>query len=139
MITVKNRNSRPASMLFDPFFFGGHPSTRPQPKKSLSAKILTNIIRTENGFDIELAAPGFQKDDLHIDVEKNQLKITFTKKEAAEKITYVKQEFAVGTFSKTFNLPSNIDVEKISASYDLGILKVSLENAEKIVKTINVQ
>lgn len=136
MITVRNRKQRPSTFLFDPFFMGGHPAQKAE--ATLKPRIFTNILKSVDGFVIELAAPGFQKDDFNIDVDQNKLKVSFSKDASDEKVKYAKQEFVIGDFTKSFNLPSDIDTEKITASYDLGVLKINLVRAPKITKKIMI-
>ncbi|MDA9773746.1 Hsp20/alpha crystallin family protein [Saprospiraceae bacterium] len=136
MITVRNRKPRPSAFLFDPFFMGGHPAQKSEP--ILKPRIFTNILKSEDGFVIELAAPGFQKDDFNIDVDQNKLKVSFSKDTANEKVKYAKQEFVIGDFTKSFNLPNDIETEKITASYDLGVLKINLVRTPKITKKIAI-
>ncbi len=139
MITIRNRKHKPSSFLFDPFFLNGTSAPINYRRPELKPKIFTNILKTEDGFKIELAVPGFQKDDFTIDIEDNQLKVGLEMKETDEKIKYTKQEFVTGSFSKSFHLPKNIDVDKISAQYDLGILSISLVKKAQITKKIDIQ
>jgi len=139
MITVRNRNRRPSSFLFDPFFYGSHPVKTNHQVGELKPKANANIIRTENGFDIEVAAPGFSKEEFNITIDNNKLKIAFEKEPNKEKVDYAKQEFVIGSFTKSFELPKDIDQEKITAQYELGVLTIHLERAPKITKKINIQ
>ena len=139
MITIRNRNHRPSSFLFDPFFLNGTMAPKTYIKPELKTRIFTNIVKTEDGFSIELAAPGFQKEDFHIDIEDNKLKVSFEQKESNDSIKYTKQEFVTGSFSKSFRLPKHIDLDKITASYELGVLKISLVQAPQITKKIDIQ
>lgn len=140
MIPVKNRKSQ-SSLFFDPFFMG--PNTKmvnPEVlRKSIHTKIYSNILETENGFEIELAAPGFNKKDLTIGLEKNKLKIALKKDVKGEdEIKYVRQEFNFNSFTKIFNVPNDINIDKIEASYELGVLKITLPKLAPIIKKIAV-
>lgn len=138
MITIRNKNHRPSSFLFDPFFLNGTMAPKTFTKPELKPRIFTNIIKTEDGFSIELAAPGFQKEDFNIDIDNDLLKVSFDKKENEETPKYTKQEFVTGAFSKSFNLPKNIDLDKITATYELGVLKISLVKTPQITKKIDI-
>ena len=63
-------------------------------------------------------------------------------KEAPKK-NYTRREFNYQSFTRSFTLPSDIvDVERIEAKYDNGILKLAVpkrENAKKEVKTIEIK
>ncbi|MGI9159690.1 MAG: Hsp20/alpha crystallin family protein [Saprospiraceae bacterium] len=88
-----------------------------------------NVAQTAQGFEIEVAAPGFQREDFHIHLEADVLTIS-AKKQATDaadaSARYSRREFAVASFERAFRLPDNIDPETITASYQQGILRVTL-------------
>ena len=140
MITLRNKPSRNTLSLFDPFFIGPQSMNQVTYHRRSEAKVLTNILQTESGFEIELAAPGFEKEDFKIDVKDQKLTISLSKENVHEGGAQInKQEIFNSPFNKTFVLPQDIDVEKISATYELGILRISLVKEEKIIKNINIQ
>lgn len=104
-----------------------------------------NIIETDKTFEIELAAPGFSKNDFKITVENNVLRISSDVSKAKEKeekkMECLRQEFAFGKFTRSFSLPNSIDTEKISADYKDGILHVILPKREELTisKQIAIQ
>ena len=104
-----------------------------------------NIIETDKTFEIELAAPGFSKNDFKITVENNVLRISSDVSKAKEKeekkMECLRQEFAFGKFTRSFSLPNSIDTEKISADYKDGILHVILPKREELTisKQITIQ
>lgn len=86
-----------------------------------------NIIERKDDFMIELAAPGFKKDDFEIDLDNNVLTISSEKEEKDEEVEenkYTKREFSFCSFKRAFTLPDTADVEKIDANYKDGILNV---------------
>lgn len=102
------------------------------PKAALNNPAV-NIIEAKDEFFIELAVPGFDKEDFKIDLQNNVLTIG-TKKEHSLKDSdkrYSKREFVFGPFEKTFVLPKSIDGEKIEASYKNGILEISIPKREE--------
>lgn len=92
-----------------------------------------NIAESENGFDIELAAPGLKKEDFKINLDKNLLTVSaeVKKEETAEAKKYNKKEFSFSSFSRTFTLPETVDYTKIEASYTDGILKLTVAKKEE--------
>lgn len=97
-----------------------------------------NIIENENGYDIEVAAPGMAKEDFKLSIDKNgDLVIKMERKseenEKDKKGHYLRREFAYSTFQQTLLLPENADKENISAQMDNGVLSV---NIPKITKSI---
>lgn len=87
-----------------------------------------NVIENEKDFAIELAAPGFNKNDFKVVVENGVLNISAEQKEEKEDKTrnYTRREFSYSSFSRSFSLPENANEENISAKYDDGVLKLVL-------------
>lgn len=95
-----------------------------------------NVSEEKDKFNIELSAPGFNKEDFKLEVEKGVLSISGkhqTAKETAEK-NYTRKEFNYGSFQRSFTLPENVNEENITAKYENGILKVELNKKEKEVE-----
>lgn len=95
-----------------------------------------NIMENEKNFMIEVAAPGFRKEDFHIDVEDKVLMIkgekTEEKKEKEE--NYTKREFSYSSFQRSFTLPEFVNADKIEGKYEDGILKIMLPKMEEARK-----
>ncbi|MBN1950517.1 MAG: Hsp20/alpha crystallin family protein [Bacteroidales bacterium] len=91
-----------------------------------------NVEETEKEFRIEVAAPGYEKDDLRISVEERVLTISSERKpeENEETETYIRREFRNRPFSRSFNLPEEVNTDKISAKHKNGVLSVYLPKAE---------
>ena len=92
-----------------------------------------NVLEGTEGYKIEVAAPGLQKSDFKLNLEKNQLTISAQKEQKEEEVTekYTRQEFKYNSFQRTFTLPNSVDGEKIVASYANGILSVTLPKREE--------
>jgi len=75
---------------------------------------------------IKAELPGFKKEDLDIDIDKNYMTINAKKEEEkeVEENSYKKTEFRYGEFSRTVYFPEEIDVEKTEAKLENGILHV---------------
>jgi HSP20 family protein len=91
-----------------------------------------NVIENGKDFRIELAAPGLEKKDFKIEVENNYLTISAEKKEEKreEKENYRRREFSYSGFSRSFLLPDSVLADKIDATYQDGILKLSVPKKE---------
>lgn len=91
-----------------------------------------NIRETNTEFDIEFAAPGYEKKDFNIKVEGNVLTISAEKKNEAsdENKRYTRKEFAYTSFSRAFNLPESANSDKVDARYTDGILKLVIPKKE---------
>ena len=102
-----------------------------------------NVIRVgEDLFILEFALAGFDKEDVSITVENNQLKVSGQRSEVEEdkSVTFLHKGIAARKFSTVFNLPEYMEVE--SAVFSNGILELTLEKnipEEKKPKTIEIQ
>ena len=88
-----------------------------------------NIKENDENFEIEVAAPGFDKEDFEIVYENGTIRISVEHKEEIEEKedTFTKREFNYQSFTRSFTLPENVNEdEKIEATYNHGILKLVL-------------
>ncbi|MBO4340673.1 MAG: Hsp20/alpha crystallin family protein [Bacteroidales bacterium] len=98
-----------------------------------------NVIETEKEYEVELAAPGLDKEDfkVHVD-EENNLHIEMEKKaenkEQKHHGRYLRREFSYEKFQQTLLLPDDVDAEKIEAKVEKGVLNVHLPKLEKVEK-----
>lgn len=103
-----------------------------------------NIIENEKNLEFEMAAPGLEKDNFSILIEKNQLIIRSEKtlEKTAPLRIYVRREFSYLSFQRVFNLPEHINENQIQASYQNGILTITIDKLvgvpTKRVRKINV-
>ncbi|MBP8946786.1 MAG: Hsp20/alpha crystallin family protein [Bacteroidales bacterium] len=104
-----------------------------------------NVSEDENKFQIEVAAPGFNKDDFKVSLDNDVLTIQSEKTEEKEEKDkrYRRREFNYQSFSRSFIVPDYIDKEKIEAEYKDGILYLNLpkmkERIEKKGKDIKIK
>jgi len=77
-------------------------------------------------FDIRAELPGVKKEDLDIDVEDNYLRINAKKidERSEEENSYRHSEFSYGEFSRTIQLPEEIDINKTEAKLEHGVLRI---------------
>jgi HSP20 family protein len=82
---------------------------------------------------IHAELPGMKKEDLDVRVENNVLTLRGKKerKEEAKEEGYFRAERAYGSFSRSFSLPSTVEVSKIAAEYKDGVLTLRLPKAEE--------
>jgi len=99
-----------------------------------------NVKETETGYFLEVFAPGVRKEDLKLNINDKTLTISFEQKEEekqeAEK--WIRSEFKVRSFKRSFTLGDKIDTDKISASFENGILILSLPKREAAIVTNKV-
>jgi HSP20 family protein len=98
-----------------------------------------NIVEHEKSYEIQLLAPGLSKADFKVSVEKNLLTISYqkTETESETKPKYVRKEYHFNSFSRTFTLNETLDADQIDATYENGILHVSIPRTE--VKEVEVK
>ena len=82
---------------------------------------------------IQAELPGMKKEDIDVRVENNVLTLRGKKerKEEVKEDGFFRSERMYGTFSRSFSLPSTVDVSKIAADYKDGVLTLTLPKAEE--------
>jgi len=105
-----------------------------------------NIKESDDDFEVEVAAPGFARDDFKIELNRELLTISSEKEinnEIKEGQQFTQREFSYQSFSRQFSLPNTVDSEKITAKYDNGILKVVIPKKEEarrlLARTIEIK
>ena len=94
-----------------------------------------NIRENDDEFMIEVAAPGMKKEQIKVDYDNGRLTISSERKEDKndKKDTYSRREFSYMSFQRSFTIAENlVDGEKIKATYNDGILHISLPKREEI-------
>ena len=91
-----------------------------------------NIKETEDHYEIELAAPGFDKEDFEVTIDNGYLNISAKKSEEAEEKEeeFTRREFSYKEFERSLLLPENVAEEEILAKYKNGILRFNLVKKE---------
>jgi HSP20 family protein len=93
-----------------------------------------NIKENADEYKVEVAAPGFDKNDFKLQLDHDLLTISSEKKvetETKDDERFTKREFSYQSFSRSFTLPQTADGDRIQASYDNGILNVSIPKKEE--------
>ena len=94
-----------------------------------------NVVKTDTGYGIELAAPGFRRDEFELSVDEGRLPIamnTEDSKEYEDKLQH--REYRFASFKRSFSLPENTNIDGIAARYEAGILYVDVPVEEKGVQ-----
>ncbi len=100
-----------------------------------------NVVEHQDGFRIEVAAPGLKKEDFKLNLNHNNLSISAyqeTQKEeqdnnhrSSDREKYTRREFSYSSFQRTFTLPTSVDADRIQATYTDGILKIEIPKREE--------
>jgi HSP20 family protein len=118
--------------------------TEPNGKEKLTAGNFVppvDVYEDEQNLVLKLEVPGVNEADINVSVENDTLTIQgerkFEKEEKEENFHRIERRY--GSFVRTFKLPNTVDAEKVEASYDKGILKVTLaKRAEAKPRQIKV-
>lgn len=123
-------NPRFVNRVFDEFIQTANPARTPQQRSYVPA---VNVQETEDNYQLEVVAPGFDKADIKVEVNDGVLLITGEHKTETkdEKDNYTRREFHFANFSRRFTLPETADDAQISATYTNGILNLVLPKKEE--------
>ena len=94
-----------------------------------------NISEDNDNMVLEVAAPGMEKQDFNISIDKDQLIIAAKKESQSEEKEagkWTRREFNYASFRRSFHLGDVIDADKIDANYENGILKLVLPKKEEV-------
>ena len=103
-----------------------------------------NVIENEKEYDVELAAPGLDKEDFKVHVDEEGLLHIEMEKKAENKEEkkhgrYLRREFSYEKFQQTLMLPDDVECDKIEAKVEKGVLTVRLPKKELIQKPASVK
>ncbi len=103
-----------------------------QPVNSHDFPAMNVWTKADSGQVITAEIPGMDIDDLDIKVAGETLTISGSRPSPEENddIKYHRQERGYGSFTRTIQLPFPIDVDKVEANYEKGVLKIWLPRAE---------
>ena len=92
-----------------------------------------NTREGEFAYHVEVDLPGMKKEDINIEIKENTLVISGERKIKKElkEGDYYKIESSFGSFSRSFSLPENADVENIHAQSEDGVLEVVIPKLEE--------
>jgi HSP20 family protein len=98
--------------------------------RNLSARSMqraaVNIYKTDNSYELLVFAPGRIKDHFHLDINGNELTVSYTPPEGFPRPEWILREYSRGGFKRTFTLNESLDTQNIAAKYADGVLQVSL-------------
>ena len=102
--------------------------------RNVTNPFATDVIDNGDAFELNAELPGFKKEDINLSIENDCLTISAERKlNKEEKVpNFIKRERFYGSYSRSFDL-TGIDVDKISAAYVDGVLKLTLpKEAEEV-------
>lgn len=129
MPNIIKRNSNLS--FFDDFFDGFF-----TPNKRNQSCMKTDILENDEGYELHIDVPGFNKEDIKITLDNGYLtieaKVELDSKD--EKTHYLKRERFVGSSARSFYVGEGIAEEDIQANYDKGMLKLNIPKEGTNVK-----
>jgi HSP20 family protein len=96
-----------------------------------------NVKEDKDNFEIELAVPGFSKEDIEVSLEEDLLHVFAqkSKENVEDEKDYVRKEFSYDMFDRKLKLPQTINhTKKVKANYKDGILKLRLAKTDEVKK-----
>ena len=96
-----------------------------------------NVSSSKTGILVEVELPGYSKSDINVDAKNGILTVTANRGDL--KREYHQREFGQASVRRSWSMPRTIDLERVEATYDSGILSIDLpyrsetaENQRKI-------
>ena len=126
--------------LFDDFFSDPFGMMVPQGRDPLYGKHAKNLMKTDvretdESYELDVDLPGFTKDEISVELKNGYLTIQaakgLDKDQSDKKGKYIRQERYAGACSRTFYVGEGVQPEDVTASFENGILQLSIPKAAK--------
>lgn len=100
-----------------------------------------DIAEDEKSYEIHVAVPGVKKQDFKIDLIDGKLTISGERKmeEKKEGKSFHSLETQYGSFSRSFFIPEDVKADQVEATYEDGLLKLTLPKKEKKVSKASIE
>jgi HSP20 family protein len=103
-----------------------------------------NISETRDHYVIEMAAPGLNKEDFKLHLDRNMLTVSVEqrKEQNEQNKQYNKREFSYSSFVRSFALPDSADDANIEAQYVNGMLNILVakkDEAKQVARQIEIK
>ena len=90
-----------------------------------------NVKENEKAYVMEVAAPGLKKEQVHMNIDKDgylnvAIESKAENKDENKKEHYLRHEFSYSSYQQSYQLPDNVDREKIGAKVSDGVLEIEL-------------
>lgn len=106
----------------------------------------TDVRETDNSYELDIDLPGFKKENISVTLDHGYLTIStqkgLDKDEKNKDGQYIRRERYEGMMSRSFFVGENMTHDDIHASYEDGILKLSLPKTDRVIdnkKVIEIQ
>lgn len=108
----------------------------------------TDVIEENGNYRLEAELPGFQKEDIHVDMKNGNLTISAAHEENKDEKDgngrYIRRERRYASYQRSFRVGENLQPEDIEAKYENGVLTLVIPKKERLpqqeeVKRIEVK
>ena len=134
--------------LFDEFFGNSFLDSMRDTQRALYGKHAKNLMKTDvketdTAYEVDIDLPGFEKDEVALDLKDGYLTVSASKglnKENTEKKgRYIRQERYMGACSRSFYV-GDVQPSEISAKYESGVLRLSIpkKDVKKLPETTRI-
>jgi HSP20 family protein len=103
----------------------------------LTVPLQTNVVETKNSYRIQVALPGYARDQIRLQVNDDVLLITAEGKieEIEQYKIYHRQEIFSSSFQRSILLPEDINDNDIKARFNDGLLNIELPKSDRPVRS----
>jgi HSP20 family protein len=114
--------------LFDDFFGATPPANRDGERSLPTYPLPLDVREVENGYEIHAQVPGFKPEEVDVTFSEGVLGIQAQHSEQSEEKSggWLRREVAYGNYQRSIQLPGDVKEEDISASFENGILTVTV-------------
>jgi HSP20 family protein len=138
--SLMRRMSEDIGRLFEDFFGTGRLSTeRPGPLPEGWWPAI-DVFQRDGKLFVKADVPGLNKDDIKVELRDDQLTISGERKSESERSEqgYYRCERSCGSFSRTIALPEGAKPDTAAASFDNGVLEVTVEVSPRVERQARV-
>ena len=92
----------------------------------------TDLIESDSHYILRADLPGLSEDDVNVELDGNVLTVSGERRSSSEdrKGGYYRVERSYGSFRRSVRLPEGVDAEAITASFDKGVLEITVPKPE---------
>ena len=148
MLVPVRRSHRPSrALVHDPFesFFNFRPFAM---ENEMHSMMKTDIKQTDEGLEVLVDLPGFQKENVQAELKDGYLSISAKtsseNEEKDEEGNFVRRERFSGSCSRSFYVGEDITEEEVKAKFEDGVLRIAIpkqqpEPEEELTHTIEIE
>ena len=101
----------------------------------------SNVLETDGEWCVQVCIPGVKKQNVEIKIEGGMLSVSYKEESSSEssEARYLSREFSSHSFNRRWRMPQQVSSDEISATYEDGILTVTVPKIEENIKKIEVK